>query len=137
MTFGQFLGEIKAGRGMAAFERESNRLGVKKVVRGARLGLKAASQILPGKYGEMAGAASTALGKVEGAAETAAVQDCGVVSLQCHTQRGGLGERPSNHVLQSHVQVLQAAKSVVGPDQHLGHPRCTRLDSGSLQLRGE
>ena len=51
MTFGQFLGEIKAGRGMAAVERESNRLGVKKVVRGARLGLKAASQVLPGKYG--------------------------------------------------------------------------------------
>jgi hypothetical protein len=71
MTFGQFLGEIKAGRGMAAVERESNRLGARKIVRGARLGLKVASQVLPGKYGEMAGAANSALGKVEGAAETA------------------------------------------------------------------
>ena len=61
MTIGHFLGEIKAGRGMAAVERESNRLGMRKIVRGARLGLKAASQILPGKYGEMAGAANTAL----------------------------------------------------------------------------
>ena len=71
MGFAHFLREVKARRGIAAVERESNRLGVKEVVRGARLGLKAASQILPGKSGEMAGAASTALVKVEGAAETA------------------------------------------------------------------
>ena len=59
MGIHQFLGQIKAGRGMAAIEHESNRLGAKKVVRGARLGLKAASHVLPGKYGEIAGAAST------------------------------------------------------------------------------
>eukprot|EP01043_Picozoa_sp_COSAG02_P102158 COSAG02_NODE_38184_length_432_cov_0.885886_1_plen_92_part_01 len=46
MGIHQFLGQVKAGDGMEAIERESNRLGVKNVVRGARLGLKVASQLL-------------------------------------------------------------------------------------------
>eukprot|EP01051_Picozoa_sp_SAG22_P009727 SAG22_NODE_832_length_6935_cov_3.062317_1_plen_48_part_10 len=48
MGIHQFLGQVKAGDGMEAIERESNRLGVKNVVRGARFGLKVASQLLPG-----------------------------------------------------------------------------------------
>ena len=47
MGIHQFLGQVKAGDGMEAIERESNRLGVKNVVRGARFGLKVASQLLP------------------------------------------------------------------------------------------
>eukprot|EP01051_Picozoa_sp_SAG22_P024497 SAG22_NODE_6819_length_807_cov_36.322034_1_plen_53_part_10 len=52
MGIHQFLGQVKAGDGMQAIERESNRLGVKNIVRGARVGLKVASQLLPGKYGD-------------------------------------------------------------------------------------
>ena len=72
MGFGHFLGEIKAGRGMEAIEKEANRLGVKKIVRGARLGLKTASQILPGKYGKLASEADSMIGKGEEVAETTA-----------------------------------------------------------------
>eukprot|EP01051_Picozoa_sp_SAG22_P011350 SAG22_NODE_1082_length_5646_cov_20.621597_4_plen_90_part_00 len=61
MGIHQFLGQVKAGDGMEAIERESNRLGVKNVVRGARFGLKVASQLLPGKYGDTATAVGKAL----------------------------------------------------------------------------
>eukprot|EP01051_Picozoa_sp_SAG22_P004371 SAG22_NODE_232_length_14402_cov_58.042159_1_plen_111_part_00 len=61
MGIHQFLGQVKAGDGMEAIERESNRLGVKNIVRGARVGLKVASQLLPGKYGDTATAAGKAL----------------------------------------------------------------------------
>ena len=68
MGIHQFLGQVKAGDGMQAIERESNRLGVKNIVRGARVGLKVASQLLPGKYGDTA----TAAGKMLDSAEDAA-----------------------------------------------------------------
>ena len=45
MTFGQFLGQVKAGKGMAAIARESNRLGVKKIENGLRIGVSLAKAV--------------------------------------------------------------------------------------------
>ena len=39
MGFAQFLGQVKAGKGMAALSREADRLGVKKVENMARMGV--------------------------------------------------------------------------------------------------
>ena len=68
MGIHQFLGQVKAGDGMEAIERESNRLGVRKVARGARLGIKLASQLLPGKYGDTAVKAGQLLDSAESVA---------------------------------------------------------------------
>ena len=47
MTFGQFIGQVKAGKGMAAIARESNRLGVRKIENGLRIGVSIHSQGRP------------------------------------------------------------------------------------------
>ena len=45
MTFGQFIGQVKAGKGMAAIARESNRLGVRKIENGLRIGVSIAKAV--------------------------------------------------------------------------------------------
>lgn len=68
MGIHRFLGKVKAGDGMEAIERESNHLGVRNVAQGARLGIKIASQLLSGKYGDTAVKARQLLDSAGGAA---------------------------------------------------------------------